>query len=249
MPVTAAPAVTVSVVVPVYNEISTVRRALDALVAKRIPGYELNLIIVESNSTDGSREAVLGYRGLPRVTLLLEETPKGKGHAVRAGLMAATGEIIMIQDADLEYDLGDYEKLLAPIASGEHSFILGSRHSREQGWAIRKFTDQKVRAAVLNLAHWTFTLMINASLGVWLTDPFTMYKVFRRDCIKGLRFECNRFDFDWELLIKLVRKGYRPVEIPVSYQSRSFAEGKKVSMFRDPLTWMVALAKYRFQPL
>jgi glycosyltransferase involved in cell wall biosynthesis len=249
MALTASPAVTVSVVVPVYNEIATVKEALDALVAKRIQGYELNLIIVESNSTDGSRDVVLGFRGLPRVTVILEERPRGKGHAVRAGLKAATGEIIMIQDADLEYDLGDYEKLLAPIASGEHAFVLGSRHSTEQGWAIRKFTDQKARAVVLNLAHWTFTLMINASLGVWLTDPFTMYKVFRRDCIEGLKLECNRFDFDWELLIKLVRKGYRPVEIPVSYTSRSFTEGKKVSMFRDPVTWMVALVKYRFQPL
>jgi glycosyltransferase involved in cell wall biosynthesis len=249
MAVSASPAVTVSVVIPVYNEIATVQAALDALVAKRIPGYEFNLIIVESNSTDGSRDVVLGYRGLSAVTVILEEIPKGKGHAVRAGLEAATGEIIMIQDADLEYDLGDYEKLLAPIAAREQAFVLGSRHSSEQGWAIRKFTDQKVRAAVLNLAHWTFTLMINASLGIWLTDPFTMYKVFRRDCIKGLRLECNRFDFDWELLIKLVRRGYRPVEIPVSYSSRSFKEGKKVSMFRDPVTWMVALVKYRFQPL
>lgn len=249
MAVNASPAVTVSVVVPVYNEISTVGVALDALVAKRIPGYELNLIIVESNSTDGSRDVVLRYRGLPSVTLILEESPKGKGHAVRAGLKAATGEIIMIQDADLEYDLGDYEKLLAPIASRECSFVLGSRHSAEQGWAIRKFTDQRVRAVVLNLAHWTFTLMINASLGVWLTDPFTMYKVFRTECIRDLKLECNRFDFDWELLIKLIRRGYRPLEIPVSYQSRSFTEGKKVSMFRDPVTWMVALIKYRFQPL
>ncbi len=246
MPLSAP--VTVSVVIPVYNEIPTARVALDALVAKRIEGYELQLIIVESNSTDGSREVVLSYRGLPGVTVILEEVAKGKGHAVRAGLAAAQGDIIMIQDADLEYDLADYEKLLAPIAAGEHAFVLGSRHTRK-GWAIRKFTDQRVRAAVLNLAHWTFALMINASLGIWLTDPFTMYKVFRRDCIAGLRLECNRFDFDWELLIKLVRRGYVPVEIPVSYHSRSFSEGKKVSMFRDPLTWMVALAKYRFQPL
>jgi glycosyltransferase involved in cell wall biosynthesis len=247
MAVTAAP-VTVSVVVPVYNEIATVRKALDALTAKRIAGYDLQLIIVESNSTDGSRDVVLSYRGLPCVTVILENTARGKGHAVRAGLVAAKGEIAMIQDADLEYDLADYEKLLTPIAAGEHDFVLGSRHTK-RGWAIRKFTDQKVRAAVLNLAHWTFALMINASLGIWLTDPFTMYKVFRMDCIKGLRLECNRFDFDWELLIKLVRRGYRPVEIPVSYRSRSFSEGKKVSMFRDPLTWMYALAKYRFQPL
>ena len=248
MALNAPPDVTVSVVIPVYNEVATVRTALDALVAKRIEGYELQLIIVESNSTDGSRDVVLAYRGLPRVTVILEESPRGKGHAVRAGLAAARGEIVMIQDADLEYDLADYERLLAPLAARERAFVLGSRHGRK-GWAIRKFTDQKLHALVLNMAHWTFTLMINASLGIWLSDPFTMYKVFRRECIADLKFECNRFDFDWELLIKLVRKGYRPVEIPVSYTSRSFKAGKKVSMIRDPLTWMWALLKYRFMPL
>lgn len=240
--------VTVSVVVPVYNEIATVRQALDALVAKRIEGFDLKLIIVESNSTDGSRAVVQGYGNLPSVQILLEDAPRGKGHAVRAGLAVATGDIIIIQDADLEYDLADYEKLLRPIARGERTFVLGSRHT-PGGWALRKFTDQKVHALVLNLAHWTFTGMINLSLWIWLNDPFTMYKVFRRDCLTGLKLECNRFDFDWELLIKLIRKGHRPVEIPISYQSRSFNQGKKVSMFRDPLTWMVALVKYRLQPL
>jgi len=241
-------ATTVSVIVPVFNEISTVRTALDALVSKRVPGFELQVIIVESNSTDGSRDAVLGYRGLPSVTVILEEAPRGKGHAVRTGLAAASGDIVMIQDADLEYDLADYEKLLAPIARREHAFVLGSRHTKK-GWAIRRFTDQRLHALALNLAHWTFALMINASLGIWLSDPFTMYKVFRRECISGLRLECNRFDFDWELLIKLVRRGHRPVEIPVSYHSRSFKQGKKVSLIRDPLTWMRALVKYRFQRL
>jgi glycosyltransferase involved in cell wall biosynthesis len=239
--------VPVSVVVPVYNEIGTVRTALDALAAKRTEGFEYRIIVIESNSTDGSRQVVLGYEGLPNFRIILEDKPLGKGHAVRAGLAAADGDIVIIQDADLEYELGDYEKLLAPIAAGQCAFVLGSRHSR--GWAIRKFTDQKFRAAVLNLAHWTFTLMINASLGIWISDPFTMYKVFRRDCIAGLRLECNRFDFDWELLIKLVRRGNRPLEIPISYRSRSFSEGKKVTMVRDPLTWLWALAKYRFQPL
>lgn len=243
-----APPVTVSVIVPVFNERATVREALDALAAKRIEGYALRLIVVESNSTDGSRAVVESYRGRPNVEVILEDTPRGKGHAVRTGLAAAQGDIIMIQDADLEYDLNDYEKLLAPIASGERDFVLGSRHAGN-GWAIRKFTDQKLHALILNLAHWTFTLMINASLGIWLNDPFTMYKVFRRKCLEGLKLECNRFDFDWELLIKLVRRGYKPVEIPISYHSRSFKQGKKVSLFRDPLTWLVALVKYRFQPL
>jgi len=248
MPSTASPAIAVTVIVPVYNEIATVRKALDALVAKRVDGYALNLLIVESNSTDGSREVVLSYRGVESVEIILEEVPRGKGHAVRAGLGAAKGEIIVIQDADLEYDLDDYAKLLEPIAAGTHAFVLGTRHSGK-GWAMRKFDDQKVRALVLNLAHWTFTLMINVSLGVWLSDPFTMYKVFRRDCLKGLTLECNRFDFDWELLIKLIRRGYRPVEIPISYHSRSFKEGKKITMIRDPLSWMYALIKYRLQPL
>ena len=222
---------TVSVIVPVYNEISTVGTALEALAAKRIPGFELRLVVVESNSTDGSREVVLSYRDRPNVSVILEEAPRGKGHAVRAGLAQATGDIIMIQDADLEYDLADYEKLLEPVASGRHEFVLGSRHARGRG-AMRQFTDQRMHAAVLNAAHWTFTIMINASLGIWLNDPFTMYKVFRRRCLDGLTLECDRFDFDWELLIKLVRKGYRPVEIPVTYRSRSFKEGKKIRMFR-----------------
>lgn len=243
----AAPRV-LSVVVPIFNERATVRESLDAILAKSIPGWTLEIIMVESNSTDGTRDIVLGYQNHPRVKLVLEDKPRGKGHAVRAGFLHATGEVMLIQDADLEYDLGDYDILLAPIASGRQAFVLGSRHG-QGGWAIRTFSDQPLQALILNLGHWGFTLLINVSLGIWLHDPFTMYKVFRRDCLEGLRFESNRFDFDWELLIKLVRKGYRPIEIPISYKSRSFKEGKKVSMFRDPITWLWALAKFRFQRL
>ena len=234
-----------SVDVPVFNERATVKEALDALLAKRIPGVDIEVVIGESNSTDGSREIVAGYKDRPGVKIIFEERPRGKGHAVRAGFTAATGDIMLIQDADLEYDLNDYEVLLAPIIAGRQAFVLGSRHG-EGGWAIRKFDDQPLHAFVLNLAHWSFTLLLNASLGVWLRDPFTMYKVFRRDCLKGLTFDANRFDFDWELLMKLVRKGYRPIEIPISYTSRSFKEGKKVSMIRDPISWLWAVVKYRF---
>ncbi len=237
-----------SVIVPVFNERATVREALDAIVAKDIANFELEIIVIESNSTDGSREIVQYYQGHPRVQIILEEQPRGKGHAVRQGLARASGDIILIQDADLEYNLDDYEELLSPIVTGRQTFVLGSRHG-QGGWAIRKFSDQPLHALVLNLAHWTFTLMINASLGIWLKDPFTMYKVFHRRCLEGLTFECNRFDFDWELLIKLVRKGHRPIEIPISYESRSFKEGKKISMFRDPITWVRALVKYRFVKL
>ena len=237
-----------TVIVPVYNEIGTVAAALDAITAKTIPGWEIEVILVESNSTDGTREVVQRYAEKAHVQLILEDRPQGKGHAVREGLRHATGDVLLIQDADLEYDVGDYDKLLDPIARGERAFVLGSRHG-EGGFAIRRFDDQPMRAFILNSAHWFFTISINVALGVWLRDPFTMYKVFRRDCLEGLALECNRFDFDWELLMKLVRRGYRPIEIPISYQSRSFSEGKKVSLFRDPLTWMWALAKYRFVPL
>jgi glycosyltransferase involved in cell wall biosynthesis len=237
-----------SVIVPIYNEAATAAVALDAILAKEVPGWTLEIILVESNSTDGTRDIVLARKDRPRVKLILEDRPRGKGHAVRTGLAQATGDVILIQDADLEYDLNDYDVLLAPLASGRQSFVLGSRHG-EGGWAIRKFTDQPVQAIVLNCAHWGFTLLINGALGIWLRDPFTMYKVFRRDCLDGLTFECNRFDFDWELLIKLVRKGHRPIEIPISYKSRSFKEGKKISMFRDPITWLRALVKYRFSRL
>lgn len=240
---------TLSVIVPIFNEAATLRTALDAIVAKSVAGWAIELILIESNSTDGSRAIVETYRSHPRVTLLLEDKPRGKGHAVRAALAVATGSFVLIQDADLEYDLNDYEKLLGPLATGERTFVLGSRHGPGAGFAMRKFDDQPLHAFILNSAHWTFTLLIDISLGIWLKDPFTMYKVFRRDALNGLTLKCNRFDFDWELLIKLIRAGHRPIEIPISYQSRSFKEGKKIRMFRDPLTWIVAWAKARFGPL
>ncbi len=239
---------TLSVIVPVYNEVRTAREALEALLAKTIPGLDIEVLIIESNSTDGSRKIVLEYRDHPRVKLLLEDRPQGKGHAVRAGLAQAKGDIILIQDADLEYDLADYESLLAPILAGQAAFVLGSRHGRT-GLKMRRFADQPVWAFALNAAHWGFTLLIDVSLGLRLKDPFTMYKVFRRECLQGLTFTCNRFDFDWELLIKLVRKGHRPLEVPVSYHSRSFTEGKKIRVIRDPLTWLAAWARARFGPL
>lgn len=236
-----------SVVVPVYNESATLKTALDALTAKRIAGWDLEIIIVESNSTDGSREIVLGYQGRPGVKILLEDQPRGKGHGVRTGLAQVSGDVVLIQDADLEYDLADYEKLLVPFTANTHTFVLGSRHG--DSLFIRKMDEQMLHALALNAGHWFFTGLIDVSLGLTLRDPFTMYKVFRRECLTGLTFTADRFDFDWEILIKLVRKGHKPVEIPIKYTSRSFKEGKKVSMFRDPPNWIWAWCKYRFQRL
>ena len=237
-----------SVVMPVYNEALTFRIACDRLLSKEMDGIDIEIIIVESNSTDGSREQVLKYGQHPRVKIVLEDAPRGKGHAVRAGLQHVTGDFVMIQDADLEYDLEDYEALLEPLLYGRAAFVLGARHGGST-WKMRQFNDQPLVAALLNLAHWFFTALINLSFGAWLRDPFTMYKVFRRDCLHGLTFECNRFDFDWEIVIKFLRKGYKPLEIPVNYRSRSFTEGKKVTLVRDPLTWLRVLIKLRLSRL
>lgn len=237
-----------SVVVPVFNERHTARAALDLITAKQVAGWEIEIIIVESNSTDGTRDIVREYARFPHVKVILEERAQGKGHAVRNGFTHATGDVFLIQDADLEYDLADYEVVLAPLQAGTHTFVLGSRHSGSK-WLIRKFDEQVLHAFVLNMGHWFFTALVDISLGLTLRDPFTMYKVFRRECLDGLILESNRFDLDWELLIKLVRKGHIPVEVPVRYTSRSFKEGKKVSMFRDPPNWLWAWAKYRFQRL
>jgi len=237
----------VSIVVPVFNERTTFQAMMDALLAKQLPGLRKEVIIVESNSIDGSRELVQAYAGHPEVRIVLQPGPRGKGHAVREGLAFATGDIVMIQDADLEYDLDDYDGLLAPVMAWQSMFILGSRH--QGGWKMRKFNDAPLTAAVFNLGHWFFKSVMNIALNSRMTDPFTMFKVFRRDALFGIDFVCNRFDFDIELVIKLVRKGYVPVELPVNYAARSFAEGKKVSFTRDGLTWLWTILKLRISPI
>ena len=235
-----------SVIVPAYNEVQTFGELMETLLRKEPPGLHMEIIVVESKSTDGTREAALKYQDHPRVKLILEDRPRGKGHAVRAGLNVAAGDYVLIQDADLEYDLEDYDVLLEQIIAGRSAFVLGSRHGGSNVLKMRQFAGQFGLSLLLNLGHWFFTTLINVLFLQRLRDPFTMFKVFRRDCLWGLEFECNRFDFDYELLIKLIRKGYRPVELPVNYHSRSFKEGKKVRMFRDPLSWLAALVWLRW---
>jgi glycosyltransferase involved in cell wall biosynthesis len=234
-----------SIIVPAYNEIATVRETLDDVLAHDVPGVEKQIIVVESNSSDGTREAVLEYA--QRVTVILEEKPFGKGHAVRAGLARATGDFILIQDADREYDVRDYDALLEPLLRGEAAFVLGSRHTGTR--KIRHFAGQSGLAALMNFGHHFFQTLLNVLYRQRLKDPFTMYKVFRRDCLDGITLERNRFDFDIELVVKLIRKGYTPVEIPVNYSSRMFSEGKKIDVLRDPWTWLGALIQYRFSRL
>jgi hypothetical protein len=240
---------TCSILVPVYNEKDTFPELMRTLLAKRLDhlGLQREIILIESNSTDGTRELVAGFAASPGVRILWQDRPRGKGHAVRAGLGVATGDFVLIQDADLEYDLNDYDALLEPLLADRASFVLGSRHGGRL--RMRRFPDQKLLGEALNIAHVLLAGLINVLYGQNMKDPFTMFKVFRRDCLYGLQFECNGFDFDHELVIKLVLKGYRPLEIPVSYRARSFNQGKKIRFFRDPPTLIAADLKYRLQRL
>lgn len=239
-----------TVVMPVFNERDTFSETFEAVHAKTLPDVDIELVIIESNSTDGTRDLVAAVAGRPRVTVLYEERPRGKGHAVRAGLAKAEGDFVLIQDADMEYDVGDYGPLVDALVKGRAAFVLGTRHGLDgKSWKIRHFADQVLVGQLMNFGHMFFTGLFNAVYGQSLRDPFTMFKVFRRDCLYGITLESNRFDLDWELVGKLVRAGYQPLEIPVNYTSRSFAKGKKVSLWRDPWTYFRACFKYRFVPL
>lgn len=229
-----------SIILPVFNEVDTIRQVLDGLTAKK---FDLphEIIVIESNSTDGTKEIVKEFEGRKNIRIVYQEEARGKGFAVREGLIRANGGIFLIQDADMEYDLEDYESLLEPILRGREAFILGARHGGKNLWKLRRFDGEKHAGFLLNIGHLFFAGLINVLFWQSLRDPFTMYKVFRRDCIHGLEFHCRRFDFDIELVLKIIGNDYQPVEIPVNYTSRGFKEGKKVRVFADPLTWLRAI--------
>ncbi|MBF0299976.1 MAG: glycosyltransferase family 2 protein [Oligoflexia bacterium] len=233
-----------SIIIPVFNEANTVDILLKKIYDKELTNLNKEIIIIESNSEDGTREKILKYQNKPNVKIILEDRARGKGHAVRQGLLHASGDFIIIQDGDLEYDLNDYDQLLEPLIKEENTFVLGSRHVK--GGKIRQFETQPIRALIMNWGHIFFTFIFNFFCKSNLKDPFTMFKVFRRDCIYNINFSANRFDFDWELVIKLLRKGYLPIEIPVNYKSRSFVEGKKIMFFKDSISWIIGVVKFRF---
>jgi len=244
-----------SIVIAVFNEARTVGELLESVLAQPLPHITKEIVIVESNSTDGSREIVADFaarhagNATVEISVIYQREPKGKGDAIRAGLAVATGDVILIQDADLEYDVADYPELLKPILDDRTAFVLGSRHMGADNWKIRKFGGTGLRAVFMNCGGILFHGFFNFLFRTRLTDPTTMYKVFRAECLEGLSFSCNRFDFDFELLGKLIRAGFEPIEVPVSYTSRGFEDGKKIRVFRDPLTWIVAIAKCRFAKL
>jgi len=242
-----------SVVIPVYNEMKTVDVLLNRVYKHKIDGIEKELIIVESNSRDGSRRAVeLFAKGKKDVKLILQDRALGKGTAVRAGLEEATGDIILIQDADLEYEVSDYERLVGPIVEGKADFVLGSRHLNYNGgrsWMIRRFAGkERIMAHVVNVGGLFFHGLFNLVYGVRLTDPTTMYKVFRRELLDEVHLEGSFFELDWEIVGKFIRMGHVPLEVPVKYKSRGYAEGKKVQAMRDITRWLWTIFKYRLLP-
>jgi len=244
--------VKVSIVIAIYNEAGTAGALLERVWAQPLPGLNRELIIIESNSTDGSRQVVAAFVARHagsddgQVRVIYQDRPHGKGHAVREGFAAASGDILLVQDADLEYDVRDYPDLLRPIVEGHTAFVLGSRHLGPASWKIRQFAKRGLLAGFMNAGGVLFRILFNLLFSVRLTDPTTMYKVFRASCLEGLNFTCNRFDFDFELLGKLIRVGYIPLEIPVSYKSRGFDEGKKIRILRDPVSWLLAIFRCRF---
>jgi hypothetical protein len=235
-----------SIIFPCFNEETYVGEVLEALLAKTLP-IKKEVIVVESNSTDKTRAIVQRFAAHPDVKLILEDRPRGKGHAVRAGLKAATGSIILIQDADFEYDLDDYDALLDPILQRKASFVLGSRSLGLDDWKVRRFAQNHVKEVILNFGQFVFARTFNALYQKRTTDINTMFKVFRAECLEGLDLTSDRFDLDIELVCKLVRNGNAPFEVPVNYVARGFEEGKKISFVKDALPSYWAIFKYRFR--
>ncbi len=226
-----------TILVPVFNEARTIRELLEQVDAAPAAGLEKELIIVNDGSTDGTREVLEHLDGLRSPhRILFHAQNMGKGAALRTALTYATGDIVLIQDADLEYDPTEYPELLAPILAGRADVVYGSRI--RGGKPVRDFS-------LLYLWGNKFvTLVSNLLYGAALTDMETCYKVFRADVIKNIPIRANRFDFEPEITAKILRRGYKIVELPISYYGRSRTEGKKLD-WRDGVSALWTLLKYR----
>jgi hypothetical protein len=235
-----------SVVVPVFNEATYVGPVLDALLAKKV-SIPKEVIVVESNSTDGTREIVRAYEGADGLRVVYEDKPRGKGSAVRRGLAEARGSIFLIQDADFEYDLDDYDALLEPILQRRASFVLGSRSLGLDDWKVRRYASSKVKAFLMNFAQVMFAKTFNVLYQQRTTDVNTMFKVFRRECIEGTVFRGNGFNFDIELACMIVSNGFSPMEVPVNYVARGFDEGKKINFITEFYPSYSMLYRCRFR--
>jgi len=214
-----------SVLMPVYNE----EAGLEAIL-RRVAEVEIEkeIIVVDDCSRDGT-SAILGRADIPGLRVIRHEVNRGKGAAIRTALQAATGDAVIIQDADLEYDPRDYPALLEPILKGEAEVVYGVRDLRGQ-------------KPLLYLGNKLLTFLTNVLYGVHLHDMETCYKVMKAEIAKSLDIECNRFDLEPEITAKIIRQGYKIHEVPISYHPRA---EKKLSPWRDGLPALRALLRYR----
>ena len=221
-----------SVIMPVYNEKDTIREILSQV---RAVGLANEIIVVDDFSTDGTREILQEEAQKGDLTLVLHDHNQGKGAAVRSGLERFTGDIVIIQDADLEYDPRDYPTLIRPIVEGRIKVVYGSRF-------IGPRKD-------MLFTHWIgnqfLTVLTNILFDTTLSDMETCYKVLRADVAKGLNIKSNRWGIDPEITAKVLKRRNRIFEVPISYYGREFYEGKKIS-WRDGFVVLWTLIKYRF---
>lgn len=215
-----------SVLMPVYNEELTLEKALSRLAAVPLP---LEVIVVDDCSTDRTWEVVQAF-SMPRMVRLRHPINRGKGAAVRTALRVATGDWVIIQDADLEYDPSDFPRLLQPVVDGQATVVYGARN----------FAGQK---PLLRLGNQFLTWLTNVLYGARLSDMETCYKLLPRTLALELDLQSNRFDLEPEITAKVLRRGHRIIEVPISYVPR---DDKKLSPWRDGLPAVQTLLKYRF---
>jgi glycosyltransferase involved in cell wall biosynthesis len=226
-----------SVVIPVYNEQETIGEVIDRVCSVDLGSIEKEIIVSDDGSTDGSAEILAEYANhFPKlVTIHTFPINLGKGAAVRLGMACASGDIIIVQDADLELDPSEYTRLIAPIEAGQWDVVYGSRFlAKSRGIPLRT-----------RLANRFLTMLTNVLYGARLTDMETAYKAFRREVIEGLCLRCVRFDFEPEITAKLLLAGYQIHEVPIGYTPRTREEGKKISVI-DGIEAIHTLFRCRF---
>jgi glycosyltransferase involved in cell wall biosynthesis len=229
-----------SIIIPVFNEEATVVRILDKVRKARLPGgFKKEIIVVDDGSTDTTRKLLQKESG---IRIIKHKNNRGKGAAVRTGLAKSKGEIILIQDADLEYNPHDYSKLLKPILDKKAKVVYGSRLKNEK---LVLFGKGRTPLPVHFIANRFLSFVTNMLYGNGITDMETCYKVFKREILKGTDLKANKFDFEPEITVKILKKGHEIIEVPIKVKPRSYKEGKKIS-WRDGAIALWTLIKYKF---